>query len=64
MRREINERGLGTVVAMDGGIGAANIREVTAAGVDLCVAGSAVFGAPDPVAAMRELRRRAETVVA
>jgi pentose-5-phosphate-3-epimerase len=32
-----------------------------AAGVETAVAGSAVFGAPDPVAALRELRTLAAT---
>ncbi len=48
-------------IAMDGGVGAENVEQVVGAGVDLCVAGSAVFGAADPVAAMKELRRIAET---
>ena len=50
-------RELDLVVALDGGVGAGNIAEVVAAGVELCVAGSAIFGQEDPVAAMRELRR-------
>lgn len=48
-------------IAMDGGVGPGTIGQVVGAGVDLCVAGSAVFGAADPAAAMRELRRLAET---
>lgn len=55
------ERGLDLVVALDGGVDAGNVAEVTAAGVGLCVAGSAIFGQDDPVAAMAELRRRGET---
>ena len=55
------ERGLDLVVALDGGVDADNVAEVTAAGVGLCVAGSAIFGQDDPVAAMAELRRRGET---
>jgi len=47
-------------IAMDGGVGPGNIREVVRAGVDLCVAGSAVFGEDDPAAAIHELRRLAE----
>lgn len=54
------ERGLDLVVAMDGGVDGGNIGEVTSAGVGLCVAGSAIFGQDDPVAAMSELRRRGE----
>jgi ribulose-phosphate 3-epimerase len=48
------------VIAMDGGVGADNIQSVVQAGVELCVAGSAIFGQEDPVEAMRELRRCAE----
>ena len=59
LRRMIAERGLDVMIEMDGGIGAKNIRQVVAAGVDVCVAGSAIFKKDDPVEAMRELRRRA-----
>ncbi len=47
-------------IAMDGGIDRENIRQVVAAGVDLCVAGSAVFAVPDPAAAMQLLREQAQ----
>ena len=33
---------------VDGGVKTDNIAQIVAAGVDVCVAGSAVFGAPDP----------------
>ncbi len=59
LREMIEQRKLGVTIEMDGGIGHANIREVTAAGVEVCVAGSAVFGQEDPAAAMRQLRRQA-----
>lgn len=56
LRRWINERRLPVEIEMDGGLGPATIRQAVAAGVDVCVAGSAVFGTPDPLAAMAELR--------
>ena len=56
----IADRGVNTLMAMDGGIGMDNIGEVTAAGVTACVAGSAIFGTENPVETMRALRRRAE----
>jgi ribulose-phosphate 3-epimerase len=59
LREMIDRRGLDVAIEMDGGIGAANVRRVVEAGVDVCVAGSAVFGQPDPAAAMRQLRREA-----
>jgi ribulose-phosphate 3-epimerase len=59
LRRMIDERGLEVEIEIDGGIGAGNIREVVADGVDVCVAGSAIFKADDPIAAQHELRRLA-----
>ncbi len=44
-------------IEIDGGIGPENAAEVAAAGAEIFVAGSAVFGAPDPAAAVRELSR-------
>ena len=38
------------LIEIDGGISAANAAEVFEAGVDVVVAGSAVFAAPDPEA--------------
>jgi ribulose-phosphate 3-epimerase len=61
LRSAIERRQLDVTIAMDGGIGIDNIRKVVASGVDLCVAGSAVFASEDPVATMRELRQRAES---
>lgn len=43
---------------VDGGITVDTIGEAFRAGADTFVAGSAVFGTPDPAAALRELRRR------
>ena len=60
IKAEIKRQGLEIPVEADGGIGAANLAEVLAAGVDVVVAGSAVFGAADStaaVAAMREVER-------
>jgi ribulose-phosphate 3-epimerase len=45
---------------IDGGIGRKNIAEVVAAGVDVVVMGSSIFGAKDPAAEMRALRALAE----
>ena len=56
----ITARRLGTTIEIDGGIGPTNIRDAVAAGVRTIVAGSAVFGTPDPVAAQRRLRALAE----
>ena len=56
LRKMIDERGLKTRIEIDGGINAENIAEVTGAGAEIIVAGSAIFGAPDPAVALRELR--------
>lgn len=52
--------GLDLTIEIDGGISADTIGQAAAAGVDSFVAGSAVYGAPDPNAAIDELRRLAE----
>ncbi len=44
---------------IDGGIGRANIAEVVAAGVDVVVMGSSIFGAADPASELRALRELA-----
>ncbi|WP_115684566.1 ribulose-phosphate 3-epimerase [Corynebacterium senegalense] len=59
LRDHINERGLDTLIGIDGGIGAGTIAEAAAAGVDAFVAGSAVFGADNPAEAVDNLRRLA-----
>jgi ribulose-phosphate 3-epimerase len=41
---------------IDGGIGRKNIAEVVAAGVDVVVMGSSIFGATDPAAELRAIR--------
>ena len=46
----------GAVIEMDGGMNAETAPRAREAGVDILVAGSAVFGADDMAAAIRELR--------
>jgi ribulose-phosphate 3-epimerase len=55
LRRMIDERGLKTRIEIDGGIDRDNIAEVVAAGAEIVVAGTAVFGTGDPTAAVRGL---------
>ena len=47
-------------IAVDGGIYAGNISDVMAAGADVAIAGSAVFGADDRAAAVQALRDAAK----
>lgn len=56
LRRLIGERQLATRLEIDGGIDLENIASVVAAGAEIIVAGSAIFGAADPEAAVRALR--------
>ncbi len=50
-------KGLSFVIEIDGGITLDNIREVMEAGVEMAVAGSAVFKAEDVVERVREFKR-------
>jgi ribulose-phosphate 3-epimerase len=56
LRRMIDERGVNVRIEIDGGIDLGNIGEVVAAGAEIIVAGSAIFGASDPQVAVRDLR--------
>lgn len=56
LRRMIEERQLETRIEIDGGIDLENIASVVAAGAEIIVAGSAIFGAADPESAVRQLR--------
>ncbi|EPY10164.1 ribulose-phosphate 3-epimerase [Paenibacillus sp. cl6col] len=60
LRTMLNELGRQDVhIEVDGGISAATAGLVTAAGADVLVAGSAVYGAPDRAEAIRVLREAA-----
>jgi ribulose-phosphate 3-epimerase len=59
LRREIDRRGLTVELEVDGGVKIGNIGGIAAAGADVFVAGSAVFGSADYAATIGELRRRA-----
>lgn len=52
----IARRGASTLIEIDGGINLSTVRAVREAGVGLAVAGSSVFGAEDPAAAISALR--------
>ena len=51
-------------IQIDGGINAETIVPCVAAGARCFVAGNAVFGAPDPIAAIAEIRAAGESVLA
>jgi ribulose-phosphate 3-epimerase len=56
LRRMIDERQLKVRIEIDGGIDRNNIETVVAAGAEIIVAGSAIFGTSDAEAAVKELR--------
>lgn len=63
LRRTIDERGLRVRIEIDGGIDRSNISEIAAAGAEIVVAGTAVFGGGDPESAVRELVAAAAQLV-
>ena len=56
LRAEIERRGAEAIIEIDGGINQGTAQAVREAGVNLAVAGSSVFGAEDPAAAISALR--------
>ena len=58
LRRMLNDLGLTeTDLQADGGIGLGNLANVLSAGINVVVAGTAVFGAADPAAVIAEMRK-------
>ncbi len=55
-RALINKSGREIRLEIDGGVKADNIREIAAAGADTFVAGSAIFGAKDYAAVIKQMR--------
>ncbi len=56
LRRMCDEQGVNPAIEVDGGITARNAAEVVAAGANVLVAGSSVFGAADRAAAIAAIR--------
>ncbi len=56
VRRRIDESGYDIRLEIDGGVKVGNIAEIAAAGADMFVAGSAIFGKPDYKAVIDEMR--------
>ena len=54
--RRRSERALDFKIEFDGGVTMDNIGSLRAAGCEIAVAGSAVFDAADPAAALRKLK--------
>jgi ribulose-phosphate 3-epimerase len=63
--RELLQRSGGSVwLQVDGGVSEETIERCAEAGADVFVAGSAVYGADDPAAAVQALRQQAERATA
>ncbi len=60
-RKLVDSQGLHTDIQIDGGISVDTASAARRAGADVFVAGSAVFGADDPVAAIQRLRAALES---
>ena len=57
IKAEAKRLGIDMPVEVDGGIGADTIAQAAGAGVDICVAGTAVFKAEDAAKAISDLRK-------
>ncbi|MDQ3490023.1 MAG: ribulose-phosphate 3-epimerase [Acidobacteriota bacterium] len=55
LKRMIDGRGLKTKIEIDGGIDEGNIMVVVEAGVDIVIAGSAIYGKENPAESVRQL---------
>ena len=56
LQKMMAENGVNPIVEVDGGVNFDNAPKLVAAGVTLMVAGSTVFGAPNPAEAVRKLK--------
>lgn len=56
LKEMITVRNTRTLIEIDGGVGLQNAESLLQAGADVLVAGSSVFGASDPTAAIRSMK--------
>lgn len=56
LKQQIAARHLNVLIEVDGGVKPDNAKQICAAGADVLVAGTAIFGQPDYAAAIRALR--------
>jgi ribulose-phosphate 3-epimerase len=59
LKAMIQDRGLDIPIEVDGGVNLKTIRDVAAAGAEICVAGSAVYKTDDYAATIRALKKAA-----
>ena len=60
VRKLIDASGRDIILEIDGGVKVDNIREIAAAGADMFVAGSAIYGQPDYEKVITEMRMELE----
>jgi len=56
LKEMIRERGLDTLIEVDGGVNLETGKRLLEAGADVLVAGSFVFSSPDPIQTIKELK--------
>ncbi len=59
LKRMLHERGLSTLVEIDGGVTIENAGSIVRSGADVLVAGNTVFKSADPMATIRALKNMA-----
>ena len=57
LRQQLRDRGLSPLIQVDGGVNRTTISEIAAAGADVFVAGSAIFGSSDYQQTIQSFRR-------
>jgi ribulose-phosphate 3-epimerase len=58
LRQQIQDRGLAVLIEVDGGVNENTIAEISSAGVDIFVAGSAIFGSKDYQKTIQSFRQK------
>jgi ribulose-phosphate 3-epimerase len=58
LHKRIQDRGLSVLIEVDGGVNEQTIPEIVAAGADILVAGSAIFGSDDYQKTIKGLRQK------
>lgn len=58
VRKMIADRNLSTLIQVDGGVNDRTIKEISEAGTDVFVAGSAIFGSPDYKSTIEGFRQK------
>jgi len=56
LKEMIREKGLDTLIEVDGGVNLDTGKRLVDAGADVLVAGSFVFSSPDPIRTIKELK--------